>query len=150
VPCYNSDIKLCLNETSLLLKSGALMLHRHGDVYCICHNTYDPGISPGSANQCILGDVCLRSKRHGVHNKGSNGVVSVTDAVCKYLSGPQRSIRPFSALMFDCHAYPVMAYERMGAGFRQADNICTDHIGPCKLSCCVLVAKTSAARLLSL
>jgi len=22
--------------------------------YCICHNTYDPGISPGSANKCIL------------------------------------------------------------------------------------------------
>ena len=29
--------------------------------YCILHNTYDPGISPGSANQCILGDVYLRS-----------------------------------------------------------------------------------------
>ncbi len=29
--------------------------------YCIHHNTYDPGISPGSANQCILGDVYLRS-----------------------------------------------------------------------------------------
>ncbi len=29
--------------------------------YCICHNTYDPGISPGSASQCILGDVYLRS-----------------------------------------------------------------------------------------
>ena len=25
--------------------------------YCICHNTYDPGISSGSANQCILGDM---------------------------------------------------------------------------------------------
>ncbi len=29
--------------------------------YCIHHNTYDPGISPGAANQCILGDVYLRS-----------------------------------------------------------------------------------------
>jgi len=29
--------------------------------YCICHNIYGPGISPGSANQCILGDVYLRS-----------------------------------------------------------------------------------------
>jgi len=29
--------------------------------YCIWHITYDPGISPGSANQCILGDVYLRS-----------------------------------------------------------------------------------------
>ncbi len=29
--------------------------------YCICHNTDDPGISPGSANQSILGDVYLRS-----------------------------------------------------------------------------------------
>ena len=25
--------------------------------YCIHHNTYDSGISPGSANQCVLGDV---------------------------------------------------------------------------------------------
>ena len=23
--------------------------------YCLYYNTYDPGISPGSANQCILG-----------------------------------------------------------------------------------------------
>ncbi len=30
-------------------------------VYCIYHNTYDPGILPGSANQYILGDMCLRS-----------------------------------------------------------------------------------------
>ena len=29
--------------------------------YCILHITYDPGISPGSANQCILGDMYLRS-----------------------------------------------------------------------------------------
>ena len=29
--------------------------------YCIHHNTYDPGNSPGFANQCILGDVYLRS-----------------------------------------------------------------------------------------
>ena len=29
--------------------------------YYLYHNTYDPGISPGSANQCILGDVYLRS-----------------------------------------------------------------------------------------
>ena len=29
--------------------------------YCIYHNAYDPGVSPGSANQCILGDVYLRS-----------------------------------------------------------------------------------------
>ncbi len=29
--------------------------------YCIQQNTYDPGISLGSANQCILGDVYLRS-----------------------------------------------------------------------------------------
>ena len=29
--------------------------------YCIHHNTYDPGIPPGSANQCIPGDVYLRS-----------------------------------------------------------------------------------------
>ena len=29
--------------------------------YCILHNTYDPGISLGSANQCILGDVHLIS-----------------------------------------------------------------------------------------
>jgi len=29
--------------------------------YCNCHNTHDPGISPGSAKQCILGDVYLRS-----------------------------------------------------------------------------------------
>ena len=29
--------------------------------YCILHITYDPGISPGSANQCILGDVYPRS-----------------------------------------------------------------------------------------
>ncbi len=28
---------------------------------CILHNTYDPGNSLGSANQCILGDVYLRS-----------------------------------------------------------------------------------------
>ncbi len=25
--------------------------------YCLRHNTCDPGISPGSANQCILGDM---------------------------------------------------------------------------------------------
>ncbi len=29
--------------------------------HCINHNSYDPGISPGSVNQCILGDVFLRS-----------------------------------------------------------------------------------------
>ncbi len=29
--------------------------------YCLCHNTYDPGILPGCANQCILGDMYLRS-----------------------------------------------------------------------------------------
>ena len=29
--------------------------------YCFYHNTYDPGISPGSANQYILGDMYLRS-----------------------------------------------------------------------------------------
>ena len=28
---------------------------------CIYHNTYDPGILPGSVNQCILGNVYLRS-----------------------------------------------------------------------------------------
>ncbi len=35
--------------------------------YCIHHNTYDPGISPGSANQCILGDVYLRSNLSREH-----------------------------------------------------------------------------------
>ncbi len=25
--------------------------------HCLYQNTYDPGISPGSANQCILGEV---------------------------------------------------------------------------------------------
>ena len=38
--------------------------------YWLCHNTYDPGTSPGSANQYILEDVYLRSnlprKRHAV------------------------------------------------------------------------------------
>jgi len=34
---------------------------------CIYHNTYDPGISPGSANQCILGDVYLRSNLSREH-----------------------------------------------------------------------------------
>ena len=29
--------------------------------YCLFHNTYDPGISPGAANQCILGDMYLTS-----------------------------------------------------------------------------------------
>jgi len=29
--------------------------------YCLQHNTYDPGISPGSANQCILGGMYLTS-----------------------------------------------------------------------------------------
>ncbi len=29
--------------------------------YWLYHSTYDPGTSPGSANQCILGDVYLRS-----------------------------------------------------------------------------------------
>jgi len=29
--------------------------------YLLYDNTYDPGTSPGSANQCILGDVYLRS-----------------------------------------------------------------------------------------
>ena len=29
--------------------------------YCLYHNTYDPGISPGSATQCTLGDVYLRT-----------------------------------------------------------------------------------------
>jgi len=29
--------------------------------YWLYHNTYDPGISPSSANQCILGDMYLRS-----------------------------------------------------------------------------------------
>ena len=33
--------------------------------YCVLHITYDPGISPGSANQCILGDVYLRSNLSG-------------------------------------------------------------------------------------
>ena len=28
--------------------------------YCIHHTTYDPGVSPGSANQCVPGDVYLR------------------------------------------------------------------------------------------
>lgn len=31
------------------------------NAYCVHHNTYDPGTSAGSANQCILGDVCLKS-----------------------------------------------------------------------------------------
>ena len=31
------------------------------DVYCIYPHTYDPGISQGSINQCILGDVYLGS-----------------------------------------------------------------------------------------
>jgi len=29
--------------------------------YCLYCKTYDPGISAGSANQCILGDMYLRS-----------------------------------------------------------------------------------------
>ena len=29
--------------------------------YCLYHNTYDPGVSPGSANQCLLEDMYLRS-----------------------------------------------------------------------------------------
>ncbi len=33
--------------------------------YCIHHNTYDPGISPDSPNQCILGDVYLRFNLSG-------------------------------------------------------------------------------------
>jgi len=32
-------------------------------VCCVYHNTYDPGISPG--NQCIFGDMYLRSKLSG-------------------------------------------------------------------------------------
>ena len=35
--------------------------------YCTQHNTYDPGISPGSADQCILGDVYLRSNLSRKH-----------------------------------------------------------------------------------
>ncbi len=33
------------------------------DVYCIYPHTYDPGISQGSINQCILGDVYLGSNQ---------------------------------------------------------------------------------------
>ena len=42
---------------------------------CICqtkyavmrHITHDPGSSLGSANQCILGDICLRSNLPTLH-----------------------------------------------------------------------------------
>ncbi len=40
--------------------------HPFMTAYCLYHNTYDPGISPGSANQCILGDMYLRSNRSRV------------------------------------------------------------------------------------
>ncbi len=33
----------------------------HSLACCLYHNTYDPDILPGSANQCILGDMYLRS-----------------------------------------------------------------------------------------
>ena len=29
--------------------------------HCLYYHTYDPGISPGSANQCMLGDMYLTS-----------------------------------------------------------------------------------------
>ena len=37
------------------------MLASQWGAYCIYHNTYDPGTSPGSANQCTSGNVYLRS-----------------------------------------------------------------------------------------
>lgn len=51
-------------KTALKYKTSSLgRLHVQPcmTAYCIQHNTYDPGISPGSANQCIFGDVYLRS-----------------------------------------------------------------------------------------
>ena len=46
---------------SALLSLTQLCLTAH----CIQHITYDPGILPGSANQCILGDVYLSSIYQG-------------------------------------------------------------------------------------
>ncbi len=47
----------------------------HSLACCLYHNTYDPDILPGSANQCILGDMYLRSnlprKQYCDHNVGS-------------------------------------------------------------------------------
>jgi len=42
--------------------------------YCLYHNTYDPGISPGSANQCILGEMYLRSNLLRELKSGKSGM----------------------------------------------------------------------------
>ena len=39
---------------------------------CILHITFDPGISLGSAYQCILGDVYLRSNLPRTLNQGGH------------------------------------------------------------------------------
>ena len=43
----------------------------------VADNTYDPGVSPGFANQCILGGMCLRSNL----SKEANLVVDIVSMV---------------------------------------------------------------------
>ncbi len=53
--------------------------------YCIHHNTYDPGISPGSASQCIVVDVYLRSS------------LSRKRMLCDYLRAYAQNFHQFEA-----------------------------------------------------
>ena len=84
MPRYNADFKLCLDESLVLLQSGAVMLPIRTDKACTEKVLMVLSVSP--------------------------------DAECKYPCTLQRNIRhgPVSALIFDCHAYPVMTCEYIG------------------------------------
>ena len=66
--CFDLTDQRCIKFWSAMPGSECeQVLENHGrcmTAYCIYHITYDPGISPGSTNECILGDVYmyLRSK----------------------------------------------------------------------------------------
>ncbi len=71
--------------------------------YCIRRNTYDPGISPGSANQCILEDVYLRSNLSRKDNNWSSEPTTKkkTDSLTVCTSVPGKTRLSQAALI--CH-----------------------------------------------
>ena len=68
--------------------------------YCILHITYDPGISPGSANQCILGDMYLRSNL----SRNLYGAFTVCVCVCMLVGAYVCEWPLYAALELRCQA----------------------------------------------
>ena len=105
--------------------------------YCIRRNTYDPGISPGSANQCILWDVYLRSNLSRKDNNLSSEPTTKkkTDSLTVCTSVPGKTRLSQAALI--CHNLQnrLVSMQQTNKGFYALGMLAGD-------LCLVLVERT--------